>query len=214
MKTIIKTTLIAVAILIGITANAQDKPLTFGVKAGIDLHNIGGDADGTDAKIGFTGGVTLDFAFTPDLYLMTGLDFSMKGAKIGEGFDEDAGKVDVKLNLSYLQLPVHIGYKLAVGETTKINFHAGPYIAYGISGKWKGSASGISASIDAFGDESTAAELPKLKKFDFGLGLGVGVEFGKIGAGIGYDFGLTNIHDGNVGKIRNMNGYLTVGYKF
>jgi len=213
MKTIIKTVLIAVALFIGLSANAQDKPVSFGVKAGMNLSNIGGDANGTDAKIGFVGGITLDYALTSDVYLMTGLEFSMKGSKIAEGFDDEVGKIDLKLNLSYLQLPIHVGYKLAITETTKINFHAGPYVAYGIDGKWKASASGVSESIDAFGDEALEEAL-KLKRFDFGLGLGAGVEFGKFGVGLGYDFGLMNICDETGIKVRNMNGYLTLGYKF
>lgn len=223
MKTIIKTSLLAIALLIGISANAQDKPLTFGVKAGMNLSNFSGDgADGSDAKIGFNVGFTVDYALTQDLYLMTGLDFTIKGAKDKGEFYEEIEGIDVeidgevKANPMYLQLPVHVGYKMNIAENTKIVIHAGPYIAYGLGGKMKisgkASAGGVSVPIDDiktdfFGDDA-------YDRFDFGLGMGVGVEFGKIGAGLGYDLGLTNISGDSDYKVRNMNAYLTVGYKF
>ncbi|MDR2954228.1 MAG: PorT family protein [Prevotella sp.] len=54
----------------------------------------------------------------------------------------------------------------------------------------------------------------KLKRFDFGVGLGAGAEFGKIGVGLGYDFGLANISDESGFSIKTQNAYLTLGYKF
>lgn len=104
MKMIARTTLIVAAILLTIGVSAQDKPLTFGVKAGMNISNFSGDFEDTKAKIGFNAGVTLDFALTNDLYLLTGLEFTSKGAKVNED-------TNLKMNLSYLQLPVHAGYK-------------------------------------------------------------------------------------------------------
>jgi len=208
MKTSFKTLLIAIALLIGVTANAQDKPLTFGVKAGMNLSNFSGDVDDTSVKIGFNFGITADYALTPELYILTGLEFTMKGSK-ADGTLEGV-KVTEKANPMFLQLPVHLGYKFAVANDTRIVLHAGPYIAYGIGGKLKYEAkqSGVTGSVDTdfFGDD-------RFKRFDFGLGLGAGVEFGKIGVGLGCDFGLVSLARGDA-KVRTMNAYLTVGYKF
>jgi hypothetical protein len=197
MKTVIKSIVVTAALLLSISMFAQ-VPVQFGVKAGLNLSNI---TDGT-AKVGFNAGVTLDYNFTPNVALLTGLEYSLKGAK------SDGEDADVKLNLSYIQLPIHIGYKLPVAEGTNVVFHAGPYLAYAASGSWKVG----SLSLDAFGDEAT--EVAKLKRFDFGLGLGAGLEFGKIGVGLGWDFGLANIADTSDGSMKNQNAYLTVGYKF
>lgn len=225
MKTTLKTGLIAVICLIAVAVNAQEKPVTFGVKAGVNLSNVNGDINENDAKFGFTAGVSLDYAFNPNVYLLTGLDFSMKGFKVSDitvqGVSESITG-DLKLNLSYIQLPIHIGYKLDVAENTKVVFHAGPYLAYGVNGKWKAEAGGEKESANAFTNDAIENDVPKLKRFDFGLGLGVGAEFGKIGVNLGYDFGLVNVVDkymfGDYGEvdasIKNMNGYLTIGYKF
>ncbi len=214
MKSIFKTSLIAVVLLIGITASAQEKPLTFGVKAGVNLSNMGGDASGTDAKIGFQGGVTLDYAITPELYIISGLNVSTKGFKMKdvEMDFSDWGKGDysgdVTFNPIYLELPIHLGYKLRVADNTKLVFQAGPYLAYGVGGK-----ATIKKNIGGE-EKGNVFSTGGLKEFDFGFGGAVGAEFGKIGVNLGYDFGFVNVADTDEGKFKNMNAYLTVGYKF
>ena len=206
MKTIIKTSLIAIALLIGVSANAQKSPVIFGVKAGINLSSVGGDSDGADSKVGFQVGVTMDIPLTQEFYVASGLNFTTKGFKVN-GFAYENSYADTKFNPMYLELPIHIGYKLPVAENTKLNFHAGPYIAYGVGGKFSAKVGGHKGDVNVF---STGL----LKEFDAGFGLGAGSEFGKIGVGIGYDFGFVNIVDQSGGKLKNQNAYLTLGYKF
>ncbi|MFV0536565.1 MAG: porin family protein [Dysgonomonas sp.] len=224
MKTTFRTCFVAIALLIGINTYAQDKPATFGVKAGVNLSNFSGDgADGMDAKIGFNVGLTIDYALTQDLYLLTGLEFTLKGGK-DEGsvsmIHPDYGTISFSGkendNPMYLQIPIYIGYKLVVTDATKIVFRAGPYIAYGIGGKSNIEGRfivGGDAAVDIDDDYGFFGK-DRAKRFDFGLGLGVGAEFGKIGATLGYDFGLANIAPSGGGKVRNMNAYLALGYKF
>ena len=112
----------------------------------------------------------------------------------------------------YLQLPVHYAYKMDVTPGTRIVFHAGPYVAYGIGGKRNASIGNIDADWDVdniFGDAMT-----QYKPFDAGLGLGVGAEFGPILVDLGWDMGLVNISNADNGDIKNQNAYLSVGYKF
>jgi len=216
MKTTIKTALLAMTLFFAIAVNAQYNPITFGVKAGMNISNVSGDFEDSKAKVGFNVGVTLDYALVNDFYLMTGLDFTTKGSKVG-----DDGDMNLKLNLSYLQLPVHVGYKLPVANGTNILFHAGPYVAFGVDGKWKVKQGSSEISVGAFSDDAEDVGI-KMKRFDFGLGFGLGAEFGKINAGVNCDFGLINIADfgimdgidaSNV-SVKNMNVAISVGYKF
>ncbi|MFV0331567.1 MAG: porin family protein [Dysgonomonas sp.] len=215
----IKASLITVALLIGVVASAQDKPLTFGVKAGMNMSNVSGDFEDSKLKVGFNVGVTADYALTPDFYLLTGLEFTTKGSKVDDN-------TNLKLNLSYLQLPIHAGYKITVSNDTRILFHAGPYLAYAVDGKWKVKEGGSEVSVGAFSDDAEAGGI-KMKRFDFGLGFGVGAEFGKINAGVNCDFGLVNISDfgifdmdewgqfdGSDVSVKNMNVSISLGYKF
>ena len=76
------------------TANAQAGETTFGVKAGMTISNMTSEMNG-DAKCGVVVGVTMDYGITNDIYLLSGLEFVMKGTK------EDG----VKIPFSYLNFP-------------------------------------------------------------------------------------------------------------
>lgn len=206
--------LIAAALLMALTGKAQDSPLTFGIKGGVNLSNFSDNVGDPKPKAGYQAGITLDCKITTDVYILTGLEVTNKGAK-EKYMESDGEKITLKHKPLYLQLPVHAGYKMAVGESSRIVLHAGPYLAYGISGKLN--------EIDYFGDNGFA------KRFDYGFGLGVGLEVGKFAFNVGFDSGLANIvndviivdSNGNVmsasddsRKMKNQSSYFTLGYKF
>lgn len=199
MKTI-KLLLVATLILAGISLKAQDNPFTFGVKAGVNMSSVTGDDDGTKVRFGYNIGVTVDYAINQDWYILSGLQYTTKGTNL-----DKIGSIKPSMHAAYLQLPIHAAYKLEVAPETKLVFHAGPYLAYGLNGDLKFEEDGEKLSYNTF---------DYFKRFDAGLGLGVGAEFGKFGVDLGWDFGLVNIVDKGDGTIRNANAYLTVGYKF
>jgi len=72
---------------------------------------------------------------------------------------------------------------------------AGPYFGFGLSGKGKwemkyGSESESGDEKVKFGKNSD-----EMKPLDFGLGLGAGLQFGNIQAGLGYNLGFANFHN-------------------
>lgn len=184
------------------------------IKGGVGMSNwYGDDADGTDTKFAWKVGVGTEFSLGQNFILQPTLMFVNKGAK----FD---GKLTVNsLSLSgkntfqedYIELPIMVGYRVAVDKDMNIVFTAGPYLAYGIAGKTKYEASvaGISASkkYDTFDDDGM-----DLHPFDMGLGCGITGEFNNILVGIDGSLGLTNLRDNF--KAHNIGAYLTVGYKF
>ena len=176
---------------------------SYNVKGGLNMSNVYGDnLEDAKMKLGFHAGFGADIGFTPNVFLQTGLYYTVKGAKT----DSDA---DIKVtgDANYLQLPVHLAYKLDVAPGTKIVLHAGPYVAYGIGGKVKYG----SEKINIF-DKNTGL----FKPFDVGAGIGVGAEFGKILVDLGWDMGLIDIAregEGN-GKVKNQNAYISLGYIF
>jgi len=191
-------------------AYAQSSPASFGIKAGVNVSNFSGDgAKEADGKIGFTAGITFDYILSDPFFMRTGLEFAMKGAKYKKG------EVDITVNPMYIQLPIHAGYKLPLAEGVNCSIHAGPYLAYGIAGKIKPKTitPGMGSEdeeTDFFGNKEDGGN----KKFDFGMGLGMGVEFGRFEVGVGYDLGLVNISRDNDAKLRTMNAYLALGCRF
>lgn len=211
MNTFAKTTFIAFFLLLGITANAQESAARFGVKAG--LNYSGYTSSGPGHKVGLNIGVTLDFRVSSSWYILTGLDYLVKGGKgsyMGD-YDEIPGKITNSETPTYLQLPLHVGYKLPVSREIDVMFHGGFYLAYGIGGKvhteFESSEGNISKEhkMDYFG--------VGVGKGDYGIGLGANVEFRKFVASLGYDMGLRKpakmYGDGKI-----TNAYFTIGYKF
>lgn len=210
MRTIYKFSIIALLSLVGFNAFAQDSPVTFGVKAGVNLINMTGDISDLDYKIAVQGGVTFDYAFNPEFSLISGLELTTKGSKYHgymTNLDGYLSDMFVNINLMYMQLPVHAAYKMSINPNTKFVFQAGPYVAYGIAGKTT-----IKDGIEKQSENSFSTG--RIKDFDFGFGLGAGLEFGKIVTKLGYEFGVINVMDNETGKLKNRNASLTLGYQF
>lgn len=208
MKHLIKLSFITLALLLASNANAQSLPVSMGIKGGINVSNS--SSKQTKSIVGYNAGLTLDVNLPSNVAIMTGLEITSKGAKM-----KDA---DLKVDATYLQLPIHLGYKMNVAPGVTAHFDIGPYFAQGVWGKTKGSQDLIHPTTgevlktldinqDTFGDDV-------LKRFDWGLGIGVGVTFmGKIQILAGYDHGIasTKIMDE---KFRNRNVFASVGWKF
>jgi hypothetical protein len=123
------------------------------------------------------------------------------------------------MNLNYLQIPLNALYKLDLGGM-KLLLQAGPYLGFGLGGqaKWEAKGGGVSESEDwkiKFGDGEEKEDVEYIDKaFDFGLGLGVGLQFSKVQVGLNYGLGLTNMYDNNDFSCKNYSLALSVAYFF
>jgi len=205
-----KVLLIAVCAILSLTASAQratsssssffstekaDQPVTFGVRVGGNLSTMTGDIDDVKSRFGFNVGVNVDIPLLQSLYLQTGLYATQKGCK-GDGYD-------MKMNPLYLEIPVLASYRYNFSDATQLQVNFGPYMAYGISGKFK-----YEGHEEDFFDDGGA------KKFDAGLQIGAGVTVSKFYIGCAYQFGLTNISDSDDGDMKNSNFMFNIGYNF
>lgn len=208
MKTVIKSLLIVFLTLLTAIMNAQIFPVSIGVKGGANVSNFGGEGlKDADGKIGFVGGIVLDYNIDELVFIRSGLDITTKGAT------NKKETVEYTYTPMYLQMPVHVGYKMPFSNLISCSLHAGPYLAYGVGGKTK--VSGASQETendesDFFGNKENGG----FKKLDFGLGLGVGIEIGKVGFDFGYDLGLANVSYVKDAKMKNISAYLAFIYKF
>ena len=194
-------TLCGLSCLLAQSVMAQDSSVE--VTAGMNLSSM----SELDSKIGFHVGVRVDKQL-PTLfngaYINGAALLSLKGA------EKDLGDaLNMSCNAYYLEVPIHFGYKHAFNESISAFGEFGPYFAFGLFGKTKLESMGDDAKVDTFSDDGG------VKRFDFGLGLRVGVEFNKrIPLSVGYDFGLINVVEGAEDAIRNSNLTLAIGYKF
>ncbi len=200
-----KKVILLIALAVGVTAGAaaQDSKVKFGVRAGLNFANVGGDADGADARVGFHVGGVADIQFHEYFYFQPGLMITTKGYKTSKG------EWDTKARPTYLELPLMLSFGYPINSDLKIRANVGPYLAMGLLGKIKTDDD----SDDYFGDEGIA------KRFDFGLGFGAGVDFKQYYIGIAYDLGLINTWDltspaGDELKVTNGAFMITLGYNF
>lgn len=198
-----RTLFISICLLPFLSISAQDKRFTLGVKAGFNMSNFGGDLkrsdlDDINPKAGYNVGVTVDFAFSPDIYLLTGLEFTTKGA-----YEYRKGK-EISVDAMYMNIPLQLGYKMQIDNKPKFVSRIGPYIGYGIAGKTK--TKELNKQSNTFSTEG-------LKKIDLGIGAAVGIEVNNIAVDLGYNFGLLDISRTKE-KIRVRNFFANLGYKF
>ena len=207
----LRLTFLVVVLMVATVASAQ---LSWGVQGGLNLSNIviNNDFTSPKPKIGFNAGILTDFGITHNMGIRSGLFFTTKGFRIGEFAMENILGIHTTpqqtINLMYLQIPVHFARKVDVTPDTRIVFHGGPYVAYGIGGSWRVGNERTEHAV--FGSNG-------YKPFDFGFGGGVGFEFGhNILINIGWDMGLLNIStQSQAGEsIRTQNAFLAVGYRF
>jgi hypothetical protein len=205
----LKPLLTACLLLAGLSSFAQEKPVTFGFKAGIGTTALSRPRntdivihDADKAIFGFSGGAYASFT-VGNISLQPGINYVTKGAKTSE----ETYQGDIvfrtygKLRLSYLQVPVNIIYNISVPGG---NFFlgGGPYIAKGLK------ASFTPASLDnasenngdfepipyKFGDESFRT----FKSFDYGANFLAGFRINSgLQFNLGYEMGLANIQTKN-----------------
>lgn len=213
MKTL-KQILLPALLFLSVSIQTSAQHLSLGAKGGFTISDLNGSLINelpTENKIGYNLGLTLNYSLSSNIELLSGLDLSMKGTKVSIKENEVD---DLKFDALYLQLPVHLGYKLPIAGKYSLIFHGGPFIASGIGGKVH------ELSIAELNNDPDI-ENPGFfsgyfaKRFDYGLGIGVNAETPtRIFVGIGYDWGLKNISRNEAsGKVRTRNFFLSIGYK-
>ena len=222
-----KVSLVAISALCLLTtaSMAQSKSVevggtTFGVRTGVNFQNINGRDAGDDKlenKMAprFHIGVNAEIPIAPEFYVQPGLLFTTKGAKI----DNDLGG-DPTLSLSYIEIPVNLLYKPVVGNG-KLLVGFGPYIAYGIGGKYKTEGDDYKVKFKNNVETGDEFDAVYFKPFDAGANLLFGYEFTKhFSAQLNAQLGLVNINSNydNIpdtdARSANTGFGVSVGYRF
>lgn len=197
-----------------------EQKVIFGVRGGLNISNISGDVEGMDidmdSKVGFRAGVSVDFPIVNSFYVNSGLFYTVKGAK--SDTKDGADYYKTSLSAGFLELPIYASYRLNFAEESQLQVNFGPYLAFGVNGKLKEEAREdmelYENKMDLFGTDDDQGGF---KRFDCGLGIGLGYTFHKFYLGFDYQFGLVNLMDkeawdGDTAKTRNFN--ISIGYNF
>jgi hypothetical protein len=224
-----KIFMLAVLAVIIIAAKAQVK---LGVQAGINAASFkekltSGNTTTTEkykSKIGLTVGIVADISISNSLAFRPGLNFTQKGGQLKDTqtFLGVTTKNKATVTTSYLELPLNIVYKIAVGGGS-VFVGAGPSIGFGLSGKGKvKSTIGNTTNERSFGikfdgkDNNTATDnKAHLKSLDFGGNFIAGYQLSNnIFTKLSYTIGFSNISPDDNSTTKNKSFSFTVGYLF
>jgi len=117
--------------------NAQTK---VGIQAGYNISSvlmkdIDGKRNPTQSVSGFHIGLNVDMPLGKNFYFQPVLEYIIKGFEQNNNYFSGSDN-EIKVKANYIQLPINFIYELNV-DKGKLYFGAGPYVAYGIGGKWK-----------------------------------------------------------------------------
>ncbi|WP_159802266.1 porin family protein [Flavobacterium sp. MK4S-17] len=171
-----KKLLLSAVALMAFGAAAQAQEINFGVKAGANFTNIGGDFD-ADGKTGFYVGALADFSVSEKFHVQPELLYSNEGA-------EDA-------SIDYIRIPVMAKYYVIEG----LSIQAGPHFGFKVAADEEiddnvksfdfglGIGAGYELPMGVFFDARYNAGLANISDFDgvdgntTGFQIGVGYRF-------------------------------------
>jgi len=169
----------------------------FGLKAGGNMAKPTGadaeDPEGTlKTKVGFVGGIFLEFNLSKNLSIQTEVLYTMKGATYE--YEEIDETVEESLYGDYLEIPLLLKIKFLSGGFQPFIF-AGPYVGFKLSEK-----------LEIAGEELPLEEA-LLKNNDYGAIFGAGLHLGRsFHLDVRYSMGLQKILDSGVEAIDFKNG--------
>lgn len=189
--------------VLGMFALAGFSQVKWDAKVGMNFSNVTKYSD-TKALPGFHLGVGMDYGFSENWSLQSGLLISSKGYKI----KEDGEKFTARP--IYLDIPILAAYKFNISDNTKFVINAGPYLAFGLGGKAKYGEYDYKLFKGEDGEDA------ECKRFDLGIQYGIGLEISDH-----YLINLTgqngfispNNWDDEV-DYKNMTFSIGVGYRF
>ena len=182
--------------------------LKYGIKAGVNFANQ--DFKIADFKItpsaitSFHIQGLVDYGISPAFSIQPGLALS------GKGYKSSSDGATEKVNLLYVEIPVNAVAKFPISKVGKFFIGAGPYAAFGVSGK----ATGNDAPTEDLFSKNAV-----YKKGDFGLNFLGGLEFAQgFTVNANYGLGLSNIIQDNAetagASIKNKVFGVSVGFLF
>lgn len=194
--------LLAIAFCVGMFTTAKSQIY---VQGGVNLANITTSTSGATQKnnllTSFNAGILGRSNATEPIALETGLLLEGRGSKTEGG--SGVASYKATFNPLYLELPVNLIIRVPLqSKTSNIFINGGPYIAMGIAGKSKvdgqlgGAQFNSSKDIKFTSTDPTADDqaYSKLKRFDYGVNIGAGVDLGKVLLKANYGLGLAKIN--------------------
>jgi hypothetical protein len=196
------------------------------VHGGLNLANItktnSGNTEKNNMLTTFNAGFMGRFGLSEQVDLETGLLYTGRGSKTETYFNGGNDYVKTKFNPFYIEVPLNLVFMIPFDDDAGAFFHAGPYAAFGVAGKATvDSKIGLvttssKKNIDFSNDDPTTSEqddpgFNKLKRFDYGLNFGGGIQLKAVIFKVNYGLGLAKINStASDNSVNDKNKYRTI----
>jgi len=175
--------------------------IAFGVKGGVNVatQEIKGDA-GSPSADWLTAGVVGGFVTLP---IASWLDLQAEGLYATKGLRLNVSGIKSSLKLDYLEVPVLGRARFA----HRYYAAAGPSMAVALRARARTTFNDFTTELDV---------MDQVKRFDFGVAMGGGVQFGSVVVDGRYTLGLTDIDKDKSDTVTTKNRAisLTAGFRF
>jgi hypothetical protein len=186
-----RTLLFTLALLFAVPAASAQT--TIGLRAGLNTAFwTGTDADGTDPRLGFTGGLAARYAASPSFGIQGEVLYSQKG----------------------VQEPEIGTYKLDDVDVSVLGRVAIPVSPFADAGVFVGPTASVPVS-STFDNDGSAEDIDLETKTAFGITFGADYYAGPVGVDLRYTTGLSDVFgDADALDIRSQVFAVTLGYRF
>ncbi|MBQ2857371.1 MAG: outer membrane beta-barrel protein [Bacteroidaceae bacterium] len=171
----------------------------------LSTANCGGGV-ALSGKFSYLAGVQYEHDLSDMWGFYAGAEYTSKGInglEFMDGHEDD-------YTLNYVQCNLGVKFEKEIFGIDGLA-EVGPYVAYGIGGNSTQGSTGYEGnSFGEFGENFG------FKKFDAGINVGVGADFGGLRIMVGYQHGLMNIADEDLisNGYKNYGFYAKIGYGF
>lgn len=233
MKKVLLAALALFTFTSAMAINNEPKPgLTWQGQVGMNISNLRDSHYNAKpgANVGFYGQYMLEKAH--GTYIFAGLNYGMKGGKVTYDVLDGpflGANIDEKINLHYLNIPIHIGFQYNIIPELGVFADFGPYLGVAPGGRkvidyTQDIYEDYHYNILKHHDKGEYTDGPGIQRFDWGLGLRFGAEYNQhYSLNVGLDWGLTDIlRDSyrsqnallNLPEYKTFNASITLGYRF
>ncbi|WP_069131907.1 porin family protein [Rhodohalobacter halophilus] len=201
------TSLLVVIFITTVMAQSvhAQSPVSFGLKAGMNISNLHGSDFEPDAKTGILLGAVLDINVPALPFgVESGVYYSQKGAELsGDNFES-------KIKLDYIEVPVMAKFQLGPPGPITPSLAVGPYLGFNVNAEEEFSSGGVTQTDDiSDGIKGTEFGGVGALGLDFNLGLT------KLNATARYSYGFTSVwDDSDVDSDRNAVFSIALGIMF
>lgn len=195
MKNSLKA-IVAVVLMLSATlsVNAQGSSRVterfhFGIRGGFTVNSWRGDSEYMKSLAAPTGGFAFDFQIAPvPVFLGFGVNYLNEGLKV----DWPQSRTET-INASAVHVPLVFGYHFNVAPNLFVSPYAGGFMSY---------------CVEDLDDEDGPMDD---ERFNYGMRVGCGLNFGRLTFDLSYDYGLKNLGSKHL-DLYTGTFFATIGY--